>query len=115
MDCVALPSTGDEATSQVLPQAMAMKKPVIATDVGGLGEVVIDHQTGLLVPAADAAALAAAVRWIHENPEPAAALAECGYRHCLANFTFDRMIQRTEDVYRDVLAEKNPRHAQTQS
>ena len=106
MQCLALPSTDNEATSQVLPQAMAMKVPVIATDVGGLAEVVIDHDTGLLVPPRDANALAAAIRWIHEHPQEARQMAERGYDHALANFTFDRMIERTEQVYLDVLKSK---------
>ncbi len=106
MQCLALPSTANEATSQVLPQAMAMKVAVIATDVGGLAEVVIDHDTGLLVPLRDANALAAAIRWIYEHPEEARQMAERGYHHALANFTFDRMIERTEQVYLDVLKSK---------
>jgi hypothetical protein len=96
MQCLALPSTDNEATSQVLPQAMAMKVPVIATDVGGLAEVVINHDTGLLVPPRDTNALAAAIRWIYEHPQEARQMAERGYDHALANFTFDRMIERTE-------------------
>ena len=111
MQCVALPSTDNEATSQVLPQAMAMKVAVIATDVGGLAEVVINHDTGLLVPPRDTNALAAAIRWIYEHPREARQMAEKGYEHALANFTFDRMIERTEQVYLDVLksAHRRPR------
>lgn len=106
MQCLVLPSTDNEATSQVLPQAMAMKVAVIATDVGGLAEVVIDHDTGLLVPPHDPNALAEAIRWIHEHPQETRQMAERGYAHALANFTFDRMIERTEQVYLDVLKSK---------
>jgi len=106
MQCLVLPSTDNEATSQVLPQAMAMKVAVIATDVGGLAEVVINHDTGLLVPPRDTNALAAAIRWIYEHPQEARQMAERGYDHALANFTFDRMIERTEQVYLDVLKSK---------
>lgn len=103
MDCVVLPSTRNEATSQVLPQAMAMKKPVIATSVGGLPEVVLNGETGLLVPPGDPAALAQAIDSLHGDPERARALAEQGYRHCLRHFTFTRMIEDTEAVYLDLL------------
>lgn len=103
MDCLVLPSTENEATSQVLPQAMAMKRPVIATDAGGLAEVVIDRETGLLVPPRDSSALRDAILWVYEHPAEAEQLAERGYRHCLDQFTFDRMIDRTERVYLDVL------------
>jgi len=103
MDCVVLPSTKNEATSQVLPQAMAMKKPVIASDAGGLSEVVINNETGLLVPAADADALARAIRRLYEEPATAARLAERGYAHVINYFTFDHMIDSTESVYKELL------------
>ena len=106
MQCLVLPSTDNEATSQVLPQAMAMKVAVIATDVGGLAEVVIDHDTGLLVPPHDPNALAEAIHWIQQHPQETRQMAERGYEHALANFTFDRMIERTEQVYLDVLKSK---------
>ncbi len=103
MDCVVLPSLENEATSQVLPQAMAMKKPVIASNVGGLMEVVIDGQTGLLVPPGNVSALADAIARLHDRPAEAAILAERGYEHCRARFTFEGMIAATEQVYQDVL------------
>lgn len=104
MDCMALPSTANEATSQVLPQALAMKVPVVATTVGGLPEVVRDRDTGLLVPPGDPAALAEALAWVHRNPAQAAQMAERGYVHVHASLTFDGMIDRTEAVYRGLLA-----------
>lgn len=105
MDCIVLPSTKNEATSQVLPQAMAMKKPVIATRVGGLAEVVDDGKAGLLVQPCDAGELQKAISWARDNPEPARLMAERGYDHCLKYFTFDEMINRTEAVYMSVLGE----------
>lgn len=106
-NCVVLTSTGNEATSQVIPQAQAMKKPVVATDVGGLAEVVIDRQTGLLVPPRDPAALAAAIRWIHDHPAEAAAMGERGYHHTLSHFTFEKMIADTEAVYLELLKKES--------
>lgn len=103
MDCVALPSTASEATSQVLPQALAMKVPVIATDIGGLPEVVRDRETGLLVPPHDPAALSEALGWLYRHAAEARAMAERGYAHVHANFTFEGMIDRTEAVYFDLL------------
>jgi glycosyltransferase involved in cell wall biosynthesis len=108
MDCMALPSTANEATSQVLPQALAMKVPVVTTTVGGLPEVVRDRDTGLLVPPGDPAALTEALLWIYRNPAQAAQTAERGYAHTHVNFTFDGMIERTEAVYRGLLANATP-------
>jgi len=104
MDLAVLPSTQNEATSQALPQALAMKVPVIATAVGGLAEVVIDQQTGLLVPPADTEALYQAIRWAHFHRPEMTAMAERGHAHVHANFTLERMIDRTEAVYRKLLA-----------
>lgn len=104
MDCMALPSTANEATSQALPQALAMKVPVVATNVGGLPEVVRDRDTGLLVPPGDPAALAEALAWIYRNPAQAMQMAERGYACVHADFTFTGMIDRTEAVYRELLA-----------
>jgi glycosyltransferase involved in cell wall biosynthesis len=103
MDCVALPATKNEATSQALPQALAMKVPVIASSVGGLPEVVIHQQTGLLIPPGDADALCGALRWMHQHPAEAKQMAERGHAHVHANFTFETMIDRTEAVYRELL------------
>jgi glycosyltransferase involved in cell wall biosynthesis len=106
MDCVALPATKNEATSQALPQALAMKVPVIATAVGGLPEVVIDRQTGLLIPPGDADALCGALLWMHQHPVEAKQMAERGHAHVQANFTIERMLDRTEAIYRDLVPDR---------
>lgn len=103
MDVVALPSFANEATSQVLPQAMAMRRPVISTNIGGLPEVVLHEKTGLLVPPRDCKAIAAALLRLQQDPQLRQRLADQGYRHAQENFTFEAMIDRTEAVYRSLL------------
>jgi glycosyltransferase involved in cell wall biosynthesis len=103
MDCSVLPSTKNEATSQALPQALAMKVPVIATAVGGLPEVVIHHETGLLIPPGNSGALRDALVWVHHHRLEARQLAEHGYAHVHASLGFDKMIDRTEAVYLDLM------------
>ena len=61
MDIVVVPSTWDEPCSAVVQQGMALGKPVIGTQTGGTPEMVLDGETGLLVPPSDASALAEAV------------------------------------------------------
>jgi len=107
MDLAVLPSTQNEATSQALPQALAMKVPVIATAVGGLPEVVIAQQTGLLIPPADTEALYQAIRWAHFHRAEMTEMAEHGHAHVHANFTFEKMVDQTEAVYRDLLANQH--------
>ncbi len=108
MRCVVLSSTDNEATSQVLPQALAMKVPVIGTSIGGIPEVVIHNETGLLVPPHDPKALSEALIWTYEHPEKAAAMAERGYHYVHENFTFQKMIERTEQVYLNLLHPRRP-------
>lgn len=104
MDVVVLPSYSNEATSQVLPQAMAMRRPVISTNIGSLQEVVINEHTGLTVPPRDVDALTEAVIRIYANKSLGCKLADSGYLHVQAKFTFDQMINSTEAVYRKILA-----------
>ncbi len=108
MHCVVLSSTDNEATSQVLPQALAMKVPVIGTSIGGIPEVVIHNETGLLVRPHDPKALSEALIWTYEHPEKAAAMAEQGYHRIHENFTFQKMIERTEQVYLNLLHPAQP-------
>jgi len=111
MDLAVLPSTRNEATSQALPQALAMKVPVIATAVGGLPEVVIDQQTGLLVPPASTEALYQAIRWAQLHRPEMKEMAERGHAHVHANFTFEKMVDRTEAVYRELMADTDTNRA----
>jgi glycosyltransferase involved in cell wall biosynthesis len=103
MDVAVLPSYASEATSQVLPQAMAMQRPVIATNIGGLPEVVLHEKTGLLVPPRDSAALSAAILRLQRDPTLRQYLANEGYRHTQGNFTFEGMIDKTQSVYQALL------------
>ena len=63
---------------------------------------------GLLVPPRDPRALSEALIWIYEHPQEAAAMAERGYHHIHANFTFNKMIERTEQVYLNLLQPTRP-------
>ena len=102
MDLMVLPSYSGEATSQVLPQAMLMGKPVISTDAGGLTEVVIHNQTGLIVPIKNSHEIYKAIKVIYEDLALRNRLIKNGKKHALNFFTFDQMINTTERVYKEV-------------
>jgi glycosyltransferase involved in cell wall biosynthesis len=103
MDVVVLPSYANEATSQVLPQAMAMMRPVISTNIGGLPEVVEHESTGLLVPPRSPFAIAEAIQRLYQDPELRSKLARIGYERVIERFTFTRMIDDTAAVYNAVI------------
>jgi len=99
LDIFILPSIASEATSQVIPQALAMGKPVIATDAGGLSEIIEDNVTGLLIPPKDPDAIANAIVRIARDKERAKETAMRGREKILKDYTFQRMIERTAEVY----------------
>jgi glycosyltransferase involved in cell wall biosynthesis len=102
MEIMILPSYAGEATSQVLPQAMAMQTPIIGTHAGGLAEVVIDEKTGLKIATQDSQSIADAILRLYKNPNFAQELATNGYNHTMDNFTFKKMIDITEGVYQEI-------------
>lgn len=83
-------------------EAMLAGVPVVASDVGGVAEAVVDGKSGLLVPPADAPALAAAIRRILEEPGLDDALREGGRRRAEEAFSVPAMARAYEGLYRRV-------------
>ncbi|MCV2488164.1 glycosyltransferase [Geodermatophilus sp. YIM 151500] len=101
LDVLVLPSAYEEMGS-VLVEAMAAGLPVVASDVGGIPEVVADGRTGLLVPPGDAGALAAALDRITGDAGLRARLA-AGARARAAEYGWPRLAERVAEVYARVL------------
>jgi glycosyltransferase involved in cell wall biosynthesis len=106
MDVFVLPSIKSDGVPQVVLQALAMGRPVVASAVGGIPEVIQHQHTGVLVPPDDPAALTAAVMQVLHHGAQAAAWAEAGRRLVDGRYTLGRMIDRTAAVYTAVLVEK---------
>jgi len=102
-DLFILPSLHEGLPISVL-EAMAASKPVIATAIGGIPEVVVDGQTGLLVPPADPPALAKAIRTVLADPTLARNLATAGRAQLLKGFSAEVMVQRTTQIYHEILS-----------
>jgi glycosyltransferase involved in cell wall biosynthesis len=96
---VVVPSLG-EGFGMVALEAMERARPVVAAEIGGLGELVEDGVTGLLVPPGDADALAAALVRLAGDLTGAAAMGEAGRRRALDHFLQERCTDRTELLYR---------------
>lgn len=91
LDAFANSSTS-EGISLTILEAMAACLPVAATAVGGTPDVVVDGQTGILVPAGDAVRLAQALSTLAGSRGHAAELGKRGRRRVLERFTIDRMV-----------------------
>jgi len=103
MDLFALPSWGEEGVPQAIMQAMACGLPVVSTTVGAIAEAVDDGVTGQVVPPRDVAALVAALSRLRDDPALRSRLGAAGHARALRDFGIDRMLDRMEAVFRDVL------------
>jgi glycosyltransferase involved in cell wall biosynthesis len=103
LDVLVLPSIRSEAASQVIPQALAVGTPVVATDVGGNRELVRDGDTGRLVQPGDAALLAAAILDCLTDRAGARAMARRGQALVRECHSLDAAMARTTAVYRELL------------
>ena len=101
------PSVVNPADVEGLPvailEAMALGKPVVATAVGGVPSVVIDGETGRLVPPKDPVSLASAVAELLAKPELRHSLGTKGRDLIESRYGLARMVERYEDLYEQVL------------
>lgn len=107
LDVLVLASTAGEGTPQVIPQAFAMKTPVVATRIGAIPDLLGEGERGVLVEPANGSALAAGVAEALRDPDARAQRAEKAREFCRRELTFEMMMDKTLRVYREVL-EENP-------
>src|SRR5438094_862985 len=86
-------------------EAMACETSVVASAVGGILEVVVDGETGLLVPPARPDALAAALTRLLNDPDTRRRMGQAGRRRVEAHFSWASVAERTERVYSDAIAD----------
>jgi glycosyltransferase involved in cell wall biosynthesis len=101
-DAFLMPTLTIEAAPFVLMEAMACGTPVIASGIGGIGEVVQHTRSGILVPPGDVGCLAAELRGLLDDAVRRRALGEAGRRLVTARFSLDRMIRDTCAVFESV-------------
>ena len=102
LDVVVIPSL-EEGIPQSLTQALAMERPVVASAVGGIPEVVKDGLTGLLVPPRNPVVLAEKIAFILNNPSSGARMGKLGRQVIHEQYSMDSMLTQTENVYRRLL------------
>ena len=103
-DLFVLPSIAIEGMPTSILEAMANRVPVVATDVGGTSELVLDQQTGLLCPPADPDSLATAIAKLLDSPELATELSNNAYTHVKTNHTVESMAESHMIAFRKILS-----------
>jgi glycosyltransferase involved in cell wall biosynthesis len=106
MDIFVLPSSIREGLGISIIEAMAAEKPVVATDIGGIPEVVKDGQTGLLVPPRNPAALARAIIELLNDPGKAKAMGKQGRARFEEKFTIGKMLSEVENLYESLISQR---------
>ncbi|MBK5210889.1 MAG: glycosyltransferase family 4 protein [Coriobacteriia bacterium] len=97
---ITVMSSRAEAAAVVALEAMSLDKPVIASNVGGIPEVVIDGETGILVEPDDSAALADAIRDLVTDPQRAHAMGEAGGKRVRELFTERQMVDSYIELFK---------------
>ncbi len=105
-DVVVDASWAGTGITGTIREAMAMQKPVVASNAGGNGELVTSPEVGWLVPMKERAALTGALREIIEDPARAAAVAENARRHVVSGYSKELRLTRLEALYQEILNSK---------
>jgi glycosyltransferase involved in cell wall biosynthesis len=112
LDVVVHASTAPEPFGRVIAEAMAMRRPVIATRAGGPTEIIEDGRTGFLVPPGDVEALAGQITTLLTDSALAGRIAEAGYQEARERFSAEAHSALVQGVYDRVLRPKRTPGAQ---
>jgi glycosyltransferase involved in cell wall biosynthesis len=102
MDIICLTSN-NEGTPVSLIEAQATNKPVVTTDVGGVKDIVLDGETGYVVPKGDATAFAEKLLLLTENDALRKQMSEKGWEFVKDKFHYTRLVKDMEEYYRKLL------------
>ncbi len=99
-------TTFPEGLPNIILEAMALKKPVVATDIPGPRDIVIDGETGFLVPPGDIETMARKIIYLLDNPDIAKKMGEAGRRRVEEHFDIKKQVKKIEKIYDGVLSRK---------
>src|SRR5687767_8225749 len=102
LDIFVLPSFANEGVPQALIQAMMTGLPCVTTHAGSIAELARDGETALVVPTKDSTAIREALERLLADESLRKRLGEAARKHAAANFSYDRMLDRMEAIYRQV-------------
>jgi glycosyltransferase involved in cell wall biosynthesis len=98
LDLLVVSSYAVETTSQVILQALAMKKPVVATNIGGIPQSLCYGKAGMLVPPKNSQAIAKAIEYLIQNPKYTKDIIAFGYEHVRKNFSLKGVVDKIEEL-----------------
>lgn len=101
IDVAVVPSIEPEPFGMVAIEAMMAKKPVVASNHGGLMEIVVNNETGFLVEPNNKVALKDALEKLINNPELITAFGEKGFQRAIENFSIQNYIRNIEDILKN--------------
>jgi len=105
LDLIVHPSYANEGVPQSILQAMAMERPVVATDTGAVSEAVLDGRTGFLIPPKNPKAIAEKVIELYRSPELRIQFGREGRKLVEKEYSLDRMLDKMEALYQQVCSE----------
>lgn len=103
LDILLHASLEPEPFGLVVLEGMSQGKAVVATNAGGPAEIVLDHETGILVEPGNSDQMAEAIISLIANKDMACSMGEKGKKRLLETFTTEKMIEETERLYKAVL------------
>ncbi len=104
-DIFVLPSL-NEGMGRVLVEAMALGKPIVASDVGGIPDLVVQGKNGYLVPVGDVETLAARIKELLDDPGKREEMGNTGQRYA-AKYSSEKMVEKIDLLYHKLLHEKD--------
>jgi glycosyltransferase involved in cell wall biosynthesis len=102
IDLLVFP-TLSEGFSRVILEAMAAQKPVVATNVGGNSEAVVDGKTGYIVPSGDSLALAEQIKKLVADKKKRKRMGQAGRKRVSSMFTIQLNVEGIQEVYAEIL------------
>jgi glycosyltransferase involved in cell wall biosynthesis len=101
-DILVLPSYNEGLPNAVV-EAMACRRPVIATQVGGIPEIIVNNKNGILVPLKDVQELYSKIMLLCKNNKMAEELGNAGYNTVIEKFSWDKSAKQITDIYKKIL------------
>jgi glycosyltransferase involved in cell wall biosynthesis len=108
MDVLAMTSVQPEPFGGVVSEAMSMGLPVVATNIGGSIDQVVEGVTGLLVAPGDPAALADAIESLMRDPELRRRMGDAARTRIREHFSLAEMTRKVEQVFDDASSARKP-------